>query len=98
MVLTAKANEGLLVLLDDIKLEKPKTKIMNEILMNLPCKDESSLLAVPGMDKNMILASRNLAKAKTIQAKDLNVLDLLQFKYLVMPKESIKVIKETFAK
>ena len=98
MVLTAKANDGLLVLLDDIKLEKPKTKIMNEILMNLPCKDESSLLAVPGMDKNMILASRNLSEVKTMQAKDLNVLDLLQFKYLVMPKESIKVIKETFAK
>ena len=98
MVLTAKANDGLLVVLDDIKLEKPKTKIMSEILMNLPCKDESSLLAVPNMDKNMILASRNLAEVKTMQAKDLNVLDLLQFKYLVMPKESIKVIKETFAK
>src|SRR3989338_8253367 len=77
MVLTAKANDGLLVVLDDIKLEKPKTKIMSEILMNLPCKEESSLLAVSDMNKNMILASRNLAKVKTIQAKDLNVLDLL---------------------
>src|SRR3989338_6731532 len=77
MVLTAKANDGLLVLLDDIKLEKPKTKIMSEILMNMPCKEESSLLAVSDMNKNMILASRNLAKVKTIQAKDLNVLDLL---------------------
>ncbi len=33
---------------------------------------------------------------KVIIAKDLNVLDLLSFKYLVMPKDSIKKIEETF--
>lgn len=98
MVLTAKAKSDLLIILDDIKLEKPKTKLMNEILGKLPCKNQSILLAVPNMDKNMILAARNLANVETEQAKDLNALDLLQSKYLVMPKESIKVIKETFAK
>ena len=98
MVLTAKAKDGLLVILDDMKLEKPKTKLMRGILTKLPCKEGSSLLVPPSMDKNIILAARNLAKVKTEQAKDLNALGLLQFKYLVMPKESIKVIKETCAK
>ena len=50
------------------------------------------------MDKNLILASRNLKKAKPSQVKDLNALDLLSFKYLVMPKESIKTLKEAIVK
>ncbi|OHA76443.1 MAG: 50S ribosomal protein L4, partial [Candidatus Wildermuthbacteria bacterium RIFCSPLOWO2_12_FULL_40_9] len=37
---------------------------------------------------------RNLPNLKTMQARDLNCLDLMSYKYLILPKESIKVIKE----
>ncbi len=97
MVLSAKVRNNLLVLLDELKLEKPKTKAMFGILAKLPSKKGSTLLALPSMDKKVILAARNLAGVKTLQARDLNVLDLLDFKYLVMPMTSIKVIKETFS-
>lgn len=96
MVLTAKAKNNLLILLNELKIEKPKTKLMAEILEKLPSKKQSSLIVLPEMDKNLILATRNLTDVETIQAKDLNPLDLLSFKYLIMPKDSIKVIKETF--
>ncbi|MBU4299280.1 50S ribosomal protein L4 [Patescibacteria group bacterium] len=59
-------------------------------------KKGSILLILPDMDENLILAARNLPKVTLIQAKDLNCLDMLSFKYLIMPKESIRVIKETF--
>ncbi len=96
MVLSAKVKNNLLVLLDSLKLEKPKTKEMAEILKKLPPKSEKSLIILPAMDKNLILAARNIPEVKIAQAKDLNCLDLLSFKYLIMPKEAIKVIKETF--
>jgi large subunit ribosomal protein L4 len=102
MVLSAKAKENLLFLLDELKLEQPKTKLMKEILENLIGKKEknkkefNALIALPKMDKNVILAARNLPKVETIQAKDLNCLDLLSFRYLVMPKEALWVIQETF--
>ena len=98
MVLSAKAKNNSLILLDKLKIEKPKTKVMAEIFKKLPCKGKSSLMALPIIDKNIILAARNIPKITTIQARDLNVLDLLNFKYLVMPKEAIKTIKETFLK
>lgn len=98
MVLSAKAQKDQVILLEDLKLEKPKTKLMAEILQKLPVKQESALIALPGSQKDVILAARNLAKTKTLPASDLNALDLLNFKYLVMPKDSIKVIKETFIK
>jgi len=61
-------------------------------------KNGSVLIALPVLEKNIILAARNLPKVQTIQAKDLNALDLLSFKYLILPKESFKIIKETFLK
>ncbi|MCP6719612.1 MAG: 50S ribosomal protein L4 [Patescibacteria group bacterium] len=98
MVLSQKAKKGFLILLNELDIEKTKTKLMTDIFEKLPSKEGSSLLALPKIDKKVILATRNIPKTNTIQAKDLNCLDILTFKYLIMPKESIKVIKETFLK
>jgi len=98
MVLSAKAQNNFLVVLEALKVEKIKTKTIAQLLQKLPCKNESTLIILPSMDKNVILASRNLENAKPSQVKDLNALDLLSFKYLVMPKESIKVLKEMVVK
>ncbi len=98
MVLSGKVKNNLLILLDKLKIEKPKTKLIAEILKRLPCKEKSTLIALPDYDKNIILAARNLPGVDTILAGNLNALDLLSFKYLIMSKEAIKVIKETFLK
>jgi len=127
MVISAKAQNSLLILLDKLKVDELRssspfanarviekstqdpqgptgqvktklTKSMAEILKKLPCRNESCLIALPDMDKNLILAARNLPDVQTVQAKDLNCLDLLSSKYLLMPKEAIKVIRETFKK
>lgn len=96
MVLSAKAKENLLILLDELKLKQAKTKEVSEFLKKLPCQEKNVLIALSQMDKNIILGARNIPKVKTIQAKELNCLDLLSFKYLLMPKETVRVIKETF--
>lgn len=103
MVLSAKAKEKMLIVLDKLDLKEIKTKQAFEIMENLKAKIKglekaSILIALAEMDKNIILSFRNIAKIQTIQAKDLNVLDLLNYKYLILPKESVKVIKETFLK
>lgn len=97
MVLSDKVKEKTLIILDDLKIGKPKTKIMIDILNKLPCKKASCLIVLASLDKNIISAGRNIAKVSICQAKDLNALDLLNFKYLIMPKNTIKVIKETFS-
>jgi len=98
MVLSGKVKNNLLILLDKLKIEQPKTKLMVEILKKLPGKERSILIVLPDYDKKIILATRNLPGVDTIWARNLNALDLLSFKYLIMPKDSIKVIKETFLK
>ncbi len=96
MVLTGKAKENLLIVSEKLKIEKPKTKEIFKILKKFPCQGKKCLIALPNVDKNLVLAARNLPKIKIIEARNLNCLDLLSFKYLVIPKETIKVIKETF--
>jgi len=112
MVLSEKVRKNLLVLLDELKINKsPKenlrfptgqaktklTKSMVEILKKLPCK-KNCLIVLPNYDKKLILSARNIPQIATIEARNLNVLDLLSFQYLLMPKDTIKTIKETFSK
>jgi len=99
MVLSAKAKNNLLLILDKLSLPEAKTKLMTKILGKLPFKNKAScLIALPRADKMIIRVTRNIPNTQTVEARNLNALDLLSFKYLIMPKETIKVIKETFLK
>ena len=98
MVLSAKAKSNLVIVLDNLKINEPKTKLIAEILNKIPSKKESSLIVLPELNKNIIRAAKNIPYVDTMQARDLNCLDLMSFKYLIMPKTSIKIIEKTFLK
>lgn len=95
MVLSAKAEANNVLVLEDFKLAETKTKILHQFISKLPLQGKTALFVLPELDKNIILSTRNLPKVGTIQSRELNILDALSFKYLLLPKESIKVIKDT---
>jgi len=103
MVLSDKFKNDLLIFLDRLKLEKTKTKFLAELIGNWRSKIKnfkkgSTLIILPTYDKNIILSARNIPGVDTTWAGNLNALDLLSYKYLVMTKDSIKIIKDTFTK
>ena len=98
MVLSEKAKSNTLLVLDKIELEKGKTKEMAVSLSKLPCKNTTTLIAMPDYDKKVFLAARNIKKIDIEYARNLNVLDLLNHKYLLITKGSIKTIENTFIK
>ena len=98
MVLTEKAKNKQLIILDKIELEKGKTKEMVNSLVKLPCSQQATLIALPNYDKKIFMASRNIKKVSIEDARNLNVLQLLSYKYLLLTKESIKTIENTFTK
>ena len=81
-----------------MKFEKPQTKEMAKTMSKLPCKKATTLVLMPNYDKNMFLSTRNIAKTDVDDARNLNVLDLLNHKYLLLTKEGIKTIEKTFVK
>ena len=97
-VLSEKARRNMLLVVDGFGFEKPKAKQLQGALQSLPCNSKKTLIALPSLQKELILSARNLSNVQTIQAKDLNALDLLSYKYLILPKESISIIEQTFAK
>jgi large subunit ribosomal protein L4 len=103
MVLSQKARDNELILLDDLKVDQPKTKLMAKIIQNLRekidnLKKSSILIAIPKKDEKLMLATRNIPKVGVLEARNLNCLELLNYKFLLMPKESLEKIKETFLK
>jgi len=103
MVLSQKAKDSQLVVLDKIELAGTqngcgKTKEMASILVKLPCKEQSTLIALPNYDKKTFFAARNIKKTTVEDSRNLNVLQLLNTKYLLLTKESITTLKNTFLK
>ncbi len=97
MVLGEKAKKDSLVLLEDLKVRQGKTKELASLLRKLPCDSKRTLIVLPKENQELIRAGSNLAFARTMQARELNVLDVLQAKYLVMPKDALQVLEEIFA-
>jgi len=98
MVLSAKAKDKELMLVDKFKLTKAKTSQMVKVLNDLFKDKVTVLVAMAGKNEAVVRANRNIPSTKTIRADSLNVVDLLSYKYLLMPKEAVKVIKETYLK
>jgi large subunit ribosomal protein L4 len=97
MVLSAKAANNSLIILDSLEITQPKTKEMTQILESLKKINQNFesgkiLIALPSYEKNAILASRNIPGVETAEAVKMNVLDLLNSKCLLMPASAIATI------
>lgn len=95
MVLSEKLKNDNLIIVDSLDLAEIKTKDLKKSIDELNLKG-SILIVLGELNQNTIKSARNLEKVSTIQATDLNCLDLLNHKYLVIAKDGIEKIKETF--
>lgn len=100
MVLSGKARDNEIIILDNLKIEQPKTKLMAGVVSRLEKVrvdlKKGALIVMAAKDENIIRAVRNLFKITTVGANSLNIVDLLSYKYLLLPRETIGVIKKTF--
>jgi large subunit ribosomal protein L4 len=89
--LTVKAAGNQIVLLDDLSMEMPKTSEMVAILDNLSV-DSTALLVLPDANTEVTRSARNIPDVKVLRAQCLNVRDLLEYDFLIMPLGSLEVI------
>ena len=88
-VLSAKASDGELKVVEQLKVKEPKTKEMVRILAALGV-DSSALIATSEPEENVIKSARNLPRIKTIPANILNVVDILSYKMLLMTESAVR--------
>jgi large subunit ribosomal protein L4 len=93
--LSYKASGNNIVVLDTLSFDKPNTKSFISLLNNLKLNDQRVLVVTPDNDKNVYLSGRNLPKAHTLPASEINTYQILKAKTLVLVNDSIEVIKQT---
>jgi large subunit ribosomal protein L4 len=92
--LSAKAAESGIVVVDDLKLEEPKTRLMVEALGNL-VGQSSALVLMPAKDQTyetVMRSADNLDGAKVLLASYLNVRDVLGFDKVILPVKTLDVL------
>lgn len=96
MILSDKAMNSHLVIVDMIKTDMPKTKMIAEMMKHLPV-GKTSLLVAPGSQPLLLRMVRNIPNVKLVSANSLNAQDLLQYNSLVLLKDAVPVVEKIYA-
>lgn len=92
--LSAKAQAGSIVVVEDFSFEAPKTKDFQNILLALKVADKKPLTVLGAYDKTLYLSCRNIDKASIAPATDLNTYQIMQAGSVVITESAIEKIKE----
>lgn len=104
MVLSDKAAGANFVILDKLAMPEFKTKIFKEIISgfeNNILKPElnakrSFLIIIDKGDEKLSYSARNLTGIKLINADNINIVDLLKYKNLVLNKAAVEKLEERY--
>jgi len=94
-VLSAKAAEGNVLVVDGLKLDEIKTRAMKDFLDSMGVG--KSVVITPEKDENVVKSARNIPGVQTTTAKILNVYDIVNAKQLIIDKAALAIIEEVFA-
>ncbi|MDO8494984.1 MAG: 50S ribosomal protein L4 [bacterium] len=106
MALSGKVKDKQILVLDGVSINEAKTKTLVGLLKTISgklagyrsskTKKDSVLMVSAKSDEKLNRAINNIGFAKTLDAKSLNVLDLLSYKYILLTQDAIPVIEETY--
>ncbi len=95
--LTERLSAGDVLIVDDFKLSTPKTKEFVGILSALKL-DGTALIVAHAADKNLTLASRNIAQVKLTTSDSLNTYEILRSDKLVFTRGAFEKVEERLSK
>ena len=95
--LSAKASDANIVVVDDLVLTEPKTKLMAQALNRL-VGEASALVVIPEKSASydvVVRSTNNIPDAKVLMAGYLNIRDILGFDKVILPLQVLDVLKST---
>ena len=94
--MTAKLNEGGIIVVDALNLKEAKTKLMAQMLKNLKA-EKKTLVVLPEKDEAVVRATANLPCATTTYVNTLNVYDILNADKIILTKAAKESVEEVYA-
>ena len=95
-VLSSKAAEGKLVVIDSIKMDAIKTADFRKFL-NAVKVDGKAVIVTPEVDTVIVKSARNIPGVLTTVANILSVYDIINAQYLVVDQAALAKIEEVYA-
>ena len=95
-VLSAKAAEGKIIVVDSSAMDAPKTKDFAAFLNAVKAEDKAYIV-MPEVAANVVKSARNIPGIVTTTATILSVYDILNAKTLILDKAALATIEEVFA-
>lgn len=93
-ILSELVRQERLVVVESLKLDAPKTKLLTKLLTDLGC--DKALIVTDEIDNNLALASRNLYKVGVCTAAQLDPVSLVGCEKVVMTTKAVTQIEEMF--
>lgn len=93
--LSSKVIDNDLIVLDEIKLESPKTKIVVDMLKSFDVR--KALIIVPEKDETVYKSARNIEGIAILPVNNLNVYDILKYEKFIITKDAVSKVEEVLA-
>lgn len=94
--LSVKLKDNELTVIDNITLDKPKTKEMVSFLKDIGLDGKSVLIITADKDENVYLSARNIPEVDVTRAVDINTYDILVHDHLLVTKDALAKIQEVW--
>jgi len=94
MAMASRIADNEITLVDAISADQPKTRDMAALLKALKLGDTSLLVAVAGFDVNVYKSIRNLANVSVLPVSELNALNMLRPRRLLMTASALDAFRE----
>lgn len=92
MALSARFNEGNLVILDKFSMPEIKTKEFVKVMQNF--NFDNCLVVTDGSNQNLPLSARNAVGYKVLPTEGLNVYDILKYSKLMLEQSTLAQLEE----
>ncbi len=93
--LTGKLSDGELIVVDELSVPEPKTKLLASLLNGLGLNG-SLLIVLAEKDVNLELAARNIHRVDVTRVSELNVYSILSHEKIILTKNAVEKMKEVY--
>jgi large subunit ribosomal protein L4 len=90
--LTYKAKDNAIAIVEDFNFAEAKTKQYLKMLSALSLADKKTLVVLPEVAKNVVLAGRNIQKTKVTTADQINTFDVMNAENVIFVESSINKV------
>jgi large subunit ribosomal protein L4 len=95
--LSYKAKENAIVVVEDVKLDAPKTKSFVAILKSLKVGEKKALFVMPETNDNVYMSLRNVPTVLGVIKNEINTYDVVNSEVVVITESALKQFSETKA-